>query len=85
MICGFEWGIDSRTLREVERRLAIVEPEFRGFAYEGATMAYTVRDAMAGGRGQRVKRTREDDDRCPVNRPHPATLARPAPVGYPSL
>ncbi|HEU5469065.1 MAG TPA: DUF1702 family protein [Actinophytocola sp.] len=51
VICGFEWGIDSRTLWEVERRLAIVEPEFRGFAYEGATMAYTVRDAMAGGRG----------------------------------
>jgi hypothetical protein len=57
VICGFEWGIDSRGgLWEVERRLSMVEPELRGFAYEGAAMAFTVRDAMAGGRG---KRTRE--------------------------
>jgi hypothetical protein len=55
VICGFEWGIDSRDLWEVERRLAMVEPELRGFAYEGATMAFTIRDAMAGGRGGRAK------------------------------
>lgn len=55
VICGFEWGIDSRSLWEVERRLVLVDPEFRGFAYEGATMAYTVRDAMAGGRGRRAR------------------------------
>ncbi|MFL6140073.1 MAG: DUF1702 family protein [Frankiaceae bacterium] len=52
VICGFEWGIDARDQWEVERRLAVVEPGLRGFAYEGATMAFTVRDAMAGGRGQ---------------------------------
>lgn len=51
VVCGFEWGIEVRELWEVERRLEMVEPELRGFAYEGATMAYTVRDAMAGGRG----------------------------------
>ncbi|GLU48725.1 DUF1702 family protein [Nocardiopsis ansamitocini] len=51
VVCGFEWGIDARGLWEVERRLDLVEPELRGFAYEGATMALTVRDAMAGGRG----------------------------------
>jgi hypothetical protein len=50
VICGFEWGIDSRTLWEVERRLDLVEPEMRGFAYEGATMAFTVRDTMRGHR-----------------------------------
>jgi enediyne biosynthesis protein E2 len=47
VICGFEWGIDSRGLWEVERRLSVVEPEHRGFAYEGA--------AMAGGRGRRTR------------------------------
>ncbi|MEV0271256.1 MAG: DUF1702 family protein [Hamadaea sp.] len=55
VICGFEWAIDARSLWEVERRLELVEAEHRGFAYEGATMAYTVRDAMAGGRGVRAK------------------------------
>jgi len=51
VICGFEWGIEHRGLWDVERRLETVSPELRGFAYEGAAMAYTVRDAMAGGRG----------------------------------
>lgn len=49
VICGFEWGIDSKDQWEVERRLALVEPEQRGFAYEGAAMAYTVRDVMGKG------------------------------------
>ena len=56
VVCGFEWGIAGRDLWEVERRLELVEPEQRGFAYEGAAMAFAVRDAMAGGSG---KRTRE--------------------------
>ena len=55
VICGFEWGIDSRDQWEVERRLSLVEPEMRGFAYEGAAMAYTIRDVMPG----RSNRTRE--------------------------
>ena len=55
VIVGFEWGIETRDLWELERRLALVEPEMRGFAYEGAAMAYTVRDAMAGGRGRRAQ------------------------------
>lgn len=53
VICGFEWGIDARDQWEVERRLNLVEPEQRGFAYEGATMAFTVLDAM--GRGHRTR------------------------------
>ena len=56
VVCGFEWGIAGRDLWEVERRLELVEVEQRGFAYEGAAMAFAVRDAMAGGSG---KRTRE--------------------------
>ncbi|HEY3867780.1 MAG TPA: DUF1702 family protein [Actinocrinis sp.] len=50
VVCGFEWGIDSRGVGETERRLGFVEPELRGFAYEGAAMAFTVRDAMRGHR-----------------------------------
>jgi hypothetical protein len=53
VICGFEWGIDARDQWEVERRLNIVTPEHRGFAYEGAAMACTVLDAM--GRGKRAR------------------------------
>ncbi|WP_394618791.1 DUF1702 family protein [Lentzea sp. JNUCC 0626] len=54
VIAGFEWGIDCRGLWELERRLSLVAPELRGFAYEGATMACTVLDAMDG-----RKRTRD--------------------------
>jgi hypothetical protein len=53
VICGFEWGIDARDQWEVERRLDLVDAEYRGFAYEGATMAFTVLDAM--GRGHRTR------------------------------
>lgn len=52
VVVGFEWGIEARRLDEVERRLEMVEPELRGFAYEGAAMACTVRDAV---RGQRTR------------------------------
>ncbi|HEX4814650.1 MAG TPA: DUF1702 family protein [Nonomuraea sp.] len=55
VVVGFEWGIDARDQWEVERRLAMVDAELRGFAYEGATMAFTVLDAMAGGRGHRTR------------------------------
>src|SRR3954447_14702857 len=54
VICGFEWGIDARDQWEVERRLELVDPQHRGFAYEGATMAFTVLDAMG-----RTHRTRD--------------------------
>jgi enediyne biosynthesis protein E2 len=55
VVCGFEWAIAARSLWEVERRIELVVPEQRGFAYEGATMAFSVRDAMAGGRGTRTR------------------------------
>jgi hypothetical protein len=53
VICGFEWGIDARDQWDVERRLDLIDPEMRGFAYEGATMAFTILDAM--GRGHRTR------------------------------
>ncbi|MFF0245410.1 DUF1702 family protein [Streptosporangium sandarakinum] len=55
VVCGFEWGIDARNQWEVERRLGMIDVELRGFAYEGATMALTVLDAMGGGRGHRTR------------------------------
>lgn len=55
VVCGFEWGIEGPAQWEIERRLDLVEPEQRGFAYEGATMAYTILDAMAAGRGHRTR------------------------------
>src|SRR4051794_18175908 len=55
VVCGFEWGVDARDQWELERRLDLVEPELRGFAYEGATMAFTVLDAMGRGRRQRAR------------------------------
>jgi hypothetical protein len=55
VICGFEWGIDTRSLWELERRLELVDVEQRGFAYEGATMACTVLDATAPRRGHRTR------------------------------
>jgi hypothetical protein len=53
VICGFDWAIDTRDQWEIERRLAIVDPGLRGFAYEGATMAFTILDVM--GRGHRTR------------------------------
>jgi enediyne biosynthesis protein E2 len=53
VICGFEWGIEARSQWDVERRLAMLDPELAGFGYEGATMAFTVLDAM--GRGSRTR------------------------------
>jgi hypothetical protein len=53
VICGFEWGIDARSVWEAERRLGMVEAELRGFACEGVTMAFTILDAMS--RGHRAR------------------------------
>lgn len=66
VICGFEWGIDARDLWEVERRLALIEPEQRGFAYEGATMAFTILDAT----GPRRRRHRTRDLLLGSGQPH---------------
>jgi enediyne biosynthesis protein E2 len=53
VICGFEWGIDARSQWEVDQKLAMVDAELRGFACEGVTMAFTIRDTM--GRGHRSR------------------------------
>jgi enediyne biosynthesis protein E2 len=55
VILGFEFGIE---LGEADTllRLDMVNSEFRGFAYEGAAMAATIRDVMPGGGGDRLRR-----------------------------
>jgi enediyne biosynthesis protein E2 len=55
VICGFEWGIEIGDQRDLECRLDLVDSEMRGFAYEGATMALTIRDTMGPGRGHRTR------------------------------
>ncbi|WP_326695989.1 DUF1702 family protein [Streptomyces sp. NBC_01754] len=52
VVTGFEWGIESRSLWETERRLSLVDLELQGFAYEGATMASVIRDVMPGRGGR---------------------------------
>ncbi|MFK0252759.1 DUF1702 family protein [Streptomyces sp. NPDC090445] len=63
VVCGFEWAIDDpgtpgpgRADTDTELRIRLMEPDLRGFAYEGAAMALTVRDAMGPGRGGRTRR-----------------------------
>ncbi|WP_225800879.1 DUF1702 family protein [Streptomyces sp. NK15101] len=53
VVTGFEWGIEDKDLATTERRLALVDPLNRGFAYEGATMACAIRDTM-GPKGHRT-------------------------------
>jgi SagB-type dehydrogenase family enzyme len=43
---GFEYGMTGQSLADIESSLETVEPAFRGFAYEGCTMALTVRDGI---------------------------------------
>jgi len=54
VVCGFEWGIDARDLWDIHRRLTMVEPELRGFAVEGTTMAFAIRDAVRGRRNRHL-------------------------------
>jgi hypothetical protein len=52
VVCGFEWAIAAHDLTDLDRRLRLVDIEQRGFAYEGATMAFTILDTVRGHRTQ---------------------------------
>jgi SagB-type dehydrogenase family enzyme len=43
---GYEYGMAGQSLADMESSLEAVEPAFRGFAYEGCTMALAVRDGI---------------------------------------
>jgi enediyne biosynthesis protein E2 len=55
VILGFEFGIELGDRPDSLLRLDMVEREFRGFAYEGATMAFTLLDVMPGRRSDRTR------------------------------
>jgi enediyne biosynthesis protein E3 len=46
---GFAYGMDGRSLPDIESSLEMIEPAFRGFAYEGCSMALAVRDGITLG------------------------------------
>ena len=56
VVLGFEFGIEAPDEADTVVRLSMVAREFRGFAYEGAAMAFTVRDAMGARPGDRTAR-----------------------------
>ncbi|HLK02437.1 MAG TPA: DUF1702 family protein [Streptosporangiaceae bacterium] len=43
---GFEYGMAGQSLADIEASLETIEPTFRGFAYEGCSMALAVRDGI---------------------------------------
>jgi enediyne biosynthesis protein E3 len=45
-LVGFEYGMAGLSLAAIESSLETVEPAFRGFAYEGCTMALAIRDGI---------------------------------------
>jgi uncharacterized protein DUF1702 len=46
-ILGFEFAIEHRRIDQIVTRLETLEREYRGFAYEGAAMATSIRDALS--------------------------------------
>src|SRR5919197_2815791 len=54
-LTGFGHAMVSRDMDETERLLAPVERAYRGFAYEGAAMAYAITDAMSPGKRRRIR------------------------------
>jgi len=50
VVCGFEWAIAGSTAEDLHRRLRLLDPEQRGFGYEGAAMACTILDSFGGHR-----------------------------------
>jgi enediyne biosynthesis protein E3 len=55
-LTGYAYAAESRTADEAEDRLDDLAVRFRGFAYEGAAMAFAVRDALPLGRHDHVAR-----------------------------
>jgi hypothetical protein len=47
---GYGYAAEARDAADAEERLEGVPPQFRGFAYEGAAMGFTVVDGVCGGR-----------------------------------
>jgi hypothetical protein len=52
---GFSYGMTGRTIIDMEASLETIDQPFRGFAYEGCSMALAVRDALRPGRPHWVR------------------------------
>ncbi len=50
-IIGFEFAIEHKDLDSITLRLEALPQEYQGFAYEGAAMALSIRDAFRAGSG----------------------------------
>jgi hypothetical protein len=53
-LMGYEFAIEQRGNQALVTRLETLEWEYRGFAYEGAAMALTIRDTMSPVPGNRL-------------------------------
>ncbi|MCG5216096.1 DUF1702 family protein [Streptosporangium sp. KLBMP 9127] len=53
-LAGFAYAAEARSATEAEDRLEQIPVRFRGFAYEGAGMAFAILDAMSPGSGRRM-------------------------------
>jgi enediyne biosynthesis protein E3 len=53
---GYEFAAEARTPAAAEASLETVPTRFRGFAYEGAAMAFAIRDGLRPGGGRNVER-----------------------------
>jgi hypothetical protein len=55
-LTGFAYAAEARSPNEAELRLETIPTQFRGFAYEGATMSFAILDSLGFGRGRNVSR-----------------------------
>jgi hypothetical protein len=57
-LTGFGIAVEAANPAEAELELERIEPLYRGFAYEGASMGFAVLDGLPGGGRGRVERSR---------------------------
>nr|MDT0656855.1 DUF1702 family protein [Micromonospora sp. DSM 115978] len=55
-LTGYAYAAEARSPEEAELRLETITTQFRGFAYEGATMGFAILDSLGFGRGRNVSR-----------------------------
>jgi enediyne biosynthesis protein E3 len=53
---GYAYAAEARSTHEAAVQLEAIQKQFRGFAYEGATMGFAVLDSLGFGRGRNVAR-----------------------------
>lgn len=54
LLMGFEFGIEQKNHDALVTRLETLQREYRGFAYEGAVMALTIRDVLSPAPGNKL-------------------------------